>query len=288
MNDHATKLATGAALNEDLSIGEFVDRDTLRLVRHFHHPMQRVWEALSDREQVSIWYLDCSLLEARLGGRYTFETGGKTLRGVITDFDPPRLIDFGGLRFELFETDGGCRLVITLKRQSFGWSPMSLAGLNGWLGRLRRLVDGISNEEAERWANTQFPWDGLFLAYERLLQHAVSDGAKVIYRVHFDSNQSGLSAEAAAQLDSLVGQLRKHPELRVCIDGFGDDPCSLEESLPLSRARVKAVTHHLRDAGLEAERIELGFALGNYHMLVSSDTEAGRAFNRRVEIRPIY
>jgi hypothetical protein len=51
MSDHANKPAAGASINEDLSIGEFFDRNTLRLVRHFPHPRQRVWEALSDREQ---------------------------------------------------------------------------------------------------------------------------------------------------------------------------------------------------------------------------------------------
>jgi hypothetical protein len=277
------------AMNEDLSIGEFIDRKTLRLVRHYSHPMQRVWAALTDREQVSIWYLPCTQLEARAGGAYTFGTDGKTWRGVITDFDPPRLIDFGGgLRFELFETESGCRLVLTLKRPPSGWSPMALAGLNGWLGRLHRLVSGVSNDDAERWASNEFPWEGLFLAYERLLQHAVSDGAKVIYRVHFEPNQSGLTTEAITQMDGLVAMLKNEPRRRVCIDGFGDDPCSIEESLSLSRARVEAVTQYLRDAGLASERIEIGFALGNYHFLVPRDTEAGRAFNRRIEIRPIY
>jgi len=28
--------------------------------------------------------------------------------------------------------------------------------------------------------------------------------------------------------------------------------------------------------------------LGNYHYLVERDAEAGRAFNRRIELRPVY
>jgi hypothetical protein len=34
--------------------------------------------------------------------------------------------------------------------------------------------------------------------------------------------------------------------------------------------------------------INVGFVLGNYHYLVERDSEAGRAFNRRIELRPVY
>jgi hypothetical protein len=36
------------------------------------------------------------------------------------------------------------------------------------------------------------------------------------------------------------------------------------------------------------DRINIGFVLGNYHYLMPRDAEAGRAFNRRVELRPTY
>jgi hypothetical protein len=35
-------------------------------------------------------------------------------------------------------------------------------------------------------------------------------------------------------------------------------------------------------------RINVGFVLGNYHYLVERDAEAGRAYNRRIELRPVY
>jgi outer membrane protein OmpA-like peptidoglycan-associated protein/uncharacterized protein YndB with AHSA1/START domain len=276
-------------MNEDMVMGEFVDRRTLRLVRHFSHPPQQVWEALTDAAQVTVWFLPCTLLEPRAGGRYAFESDGKSWSGVIGDFEPPHLIDFGGwLRFELSEAAGGCRLVLTLKRTRAGWSPMTLAGFHGWLGRLQRHVDGIAPEQADDWASNHFSWDGLFLAYERLLRRDVTGGAKVVYRIHFESNLADLNSDAKLQLDELAGLMRRSPDLRVCVDGFGDDPCSPEQGLELSRTRVAAASQYLQRAGILSERIEMGFALGNYHFLVPSDTEAGRAFNRRVELRPIY
>lgn len=56
--------------------------------------------------------------------------------------------------------------------------------------------------------------------------------------------------------------------------------CSLET--------VAAATKYLVQTGIELKRLMRGFALGNYHQLVPSDTEAGRAFNRRIELRPTY
>jgi uncharacterized protein YndB with AHSA1/START domain len=276
-------------MNEDMVMGEFVDRQTLRLVRHFSHPSERVWTALTDAEQVSVWFLPCTLLEPRAGGRYTFESDGKSWSGVIREFEPSHLIDFGGwFRFELFEAPGGSRLVLTLKRTRAGWSPMALAGFHGWLGRLQRHINSVPPEEAEDWASNHFSWDGLFLAYERLLRRDLADGAKAIYRVHFAANVADLSSDAKLQLDELISLLRRSPDLRVGIDGFGDDPCSVEKSLELSLERVTTASQYLERAGILPERMEIGFALGNYHFLVPSDTEAGRAFNRRVELRPLY
>src|SRR5712692_4294183 len=104
-------------MNDDMTMGEFVDRHTLRLERHFSHPCEAVWKALTEAEQMTVWFLRCTLLEPRVGGRYVFESeNSKSWNGVITDFEPLHLIDFGGsLRFELSETDNGCHLVLTIK-----------------------------------------------------------------------------------------------------------------------------------------------------------------------------
>ena len=63
--------------------------------------------------------MPCSKLEARTGGKYVLASplGNATFEGRIVECDPPRLINFSGVtRFELFETDEGCRLELTLKR----------------------------------------------------------------------------------------------------------------------------------------------------------------------------
>jgi outer membrane protein OmpA-like peptidoglycan-associated protein len=272
--------------DNDLRLGAFVDRDTFQFVRDYDHPPALVWAALTDAAQLTTWFWPCSLFEAEPGGRFTFDDDEKVWRGRISEFEPPRLLAFAGMRFELSERDGGCQLVVSLSKPRDGWSPMALAGYHGWLGRLDRLVDGVSADAAEDWASDI--WDSRFIHCEREVRRKIAGGAKVIHRIHFEANDPTLTAEAQGLLNELVAVLRARGDLAVTIDGFGDDPCSLEQSLDLCGRRVAVAKQHLCDAGIGEARISIGFVLGNYHYLMPRDAEAGRAFNRRVELRPTY
>jgi outer membrane protein OmpA-like peptidoglycan-associated protein len=273
--------------DNDSILGEFTDRETLRFVRDFAHPAPLVWEALTDAKEITRWLWPCVLFEAEQNGRYRFEDEGLSWGGRILTFEPPARLELDmGLKFELFEDASRCRLVVTLKRGRLGWSPTTLAGFMGWLGRLTRLIERVPQEQTERFARDI--WESMWPAYERLLRHHVSGGAKAVYRLHFAPNNSELSSESKDHLDSLAALLRDRADLNVVIEGFGDDPCTQAESVKLSSERMGAAAVYLRGAGIAQDRITHSFALGNYHQLVPSDTDAGRAFNRRVVLRPTY
>ena len=273
---------------EALQLGEFIDRDTVRYVRDYPHPVRLVWRALIDPKEISVWWLDCLKLEGRAGGRYSFNGGGgQILKGRITAFEPERLIEFSGLtRFELSEREDGCRLVLTLKRWPNGWNPVSLAGFQGWLARLRLHLQGIGKEEADQF-DFENSWRAIFPAYEWLLRQNLTNGAPVLYRVHFAERATELSAESRSTLDGIVHLLKERPELGVQLDGFGDDPCPYDESVKLSQERAAAVGDYLSNAGIARDRI-MRTGIGNHHWIADRDTPQGRAFNRRVEIRPMY
>jgi outer membrane protein OmpA-like peptidoglycan-associated protein len=283
----ASMLSPQRGPSNDCLFGEFVDRDTMRFVRDFSHPAALVWEAITTPEEIRRWFWPCVTFEAKAGGRYRFEDEGLAWGGKITTFDPPRRLELDmGLLFELFEENGHCRLVLTLKRSRIGWSVMALSGYMGWLGRLTRLLDGAAQEETEFFCSDI--WEAVWPAYERMLRHAVTGGAKAIYRLHFAESDPVLVAEAREHLDTLITVLRERPDLNVAIDGFGADSLTREDSIVLCKARMDAATDYLKERGITPARILTGFTLGNYHPLVPNDTEAGRAFNRRVELRPIY
>lgn len=270
----------------DSILGEFIDRNTLRFVRDFPHPATAVWEAITDREQVTRWLWPCTLFEARAGGRYSFEDSGMKWGGTISVFEPPTRLQLDIGLFEIFERSSGSRLILTLKRPRSGWSPMTLAGFMGWLGRLTRLLDKAPQADVELFASDI--WEAMWPAYERLLRHHVTGGAKAVYRLHFAPNDPALGPEAKSHLDVLSALMHERNDLAVVIDGYGDDPCSMADSVKLSAQRMNAASKYLEQSGIDTKRLIHGFALGNYHQLVPSDTEAGRSFNRRIELQPTY
>jgi outer membrane protein OmpA-like peptidoglycan-associated protein len=162
---------------------------------------------------------------------------------------------------------------------------MALAGFHGWLGRLGRLLAGRPQAETEAWALDI--WNAVFAHCEWEVRRFVAAGEKVIWRVHFGACDASLDGDAAAQLDKLA-RLLLDKGLAVTIDGFGDDPCDEEAALALCAGRVDAASSYLQAKGVPEADINVGFVLGNYHYLVERDSEAGRAFNRRIELRPVY
>jgi uncharacterized protein YndB with AHSA1/START domain len=103
------------------TLATFVDRRTMRHVRLYPHPIERVWEAVTRPEHLDAWMLPKCEIDLRLGGRWAFSFANpdpaQVVRGVITAFDPPRLVEYGAegdetgaMRFELEPASGGTRL----------------------------------------------------------------------------------------------------------------------------------------------------------------------------------
>jgi uncharacterized protein YndB with AHSA1/START domain len=269
----------------DLTLGGFVDAETMRFERDYPHPPALVWAALTDPAQLGVWLWPCRSFEARLGGVGVFDPG-KELTIQVTEFEPERVLNLGGrIRFVLEPQAGGCRLTLDLTRPPDGWSPMALAGFHGWVGRLTRLLAGAPQDETEAWALGI--WNAVIGHCEWEVRRNVTGGAPPIWRIHFDENDPGLTRETAGRLDELA-ELLVRDNLAVTIDGFGDDPCDDAESWRLCAARIAATSAHLEAAGVPRSRINVGFVLGNYHYMVERECAAGRAYNRRLELRPVY
>ena len=154
--------------------GEFVDRETIRFVRRSPHPVELVWEMLTEPKHLKAWFMTAQL-DLRVGGRFAFgHAEDPHLAGVIIALEPPTVIEFANtttlraygyvdaterLRFELASVGDGCLLVFTqhFPADTIGqsgdfegsdvpapgtpWRTGFLAGYHHFLERLGRYLD---------------------------------------------------------------------------------------------------------------------------------------------------
>jgi hypothetical protein len=109
------------------------DGPTLRFERRYSHPIERVWRAITDPDELRHWFPPGEKLE-------------------VTESDPPRLLVgtwFGEqLRFELTPDGDGCVLVFTHAFSGRERAARDAAGWDRCFLRFAALLDGSPmNEE---------------------------------------------------------------------------------------------------------------------------------------------
>jgi uncharacterized protein YndB with AHSA1/START domain len=94
-------------------------RNVLRMERRLHHPVEKVWRALTEPSELGHWFPTNVEVDLVVGGKVRFVEHSDeypSLDGEITDLDPPRLIaytwDTDHLRWELEPDGDGCRLTL--------------------------------------------------------------------------------------------------------------------------------------------------------------------------------
>lgn len=108
----------------------------------------------------------------------------------------------------------------------------------------------------------------------------------VLRGVHFDFDKAVIRAVDEPVLDEAVATLKKHPDLKVYVDGYCDAIGAVKYNQQLSERRADAVAKYLEDHGIAADRLTpRGF--GKTHFVATNKTAEGRAQNRRVELVPM-
>jgi uncharacterized protein YndB with AHSA1/START domain len=162
--------------NADLA--RFIDRYTVEYVRTYPHPIERVWRAITDPAEMSVWFGPIAF-EPRLGGAYrALWEEPSMFNGVITAFEPPCLLRFGGphpgadahWQFELEPADGGTRMVFVQRippghevlarwpldppesAPDTPWRPGTLSGWHSAFDGLADVLDGrvVGNRPRQR------------------------------------------------------------------------------------------------------------------------------------------
>ncbi len=153
--------------------GERVSNDTVRIERQLPGTLQDIWAWITENDKREQW-MARGTLEQRVGGQVRLEFRHKDLtyaddpaptkyadmaesaqlQGVVTACEPPRLLahTWGGqgeVRYELSESHGGVRLVITHQRLAGMEDMLSVSA--GWHAHLDLLVTRVKGEARPRY-----------------------------------------------------------------------------------------------------------------------------------------
>ncbi|RJF99843.1 OmpA family protein [Noviherbaspirillum saxi] len=101
--------------------------------------------------------------------------------------------------------------------------------------------------------------------------------------ISFDTNRSDIKPNFRPILDRFASGLVENPYSRVTIVGHTDNKGGDAINDPLSVNRAAHTRDYLASRGVASNRISVD-GRGSHEPLVSNDTEANRARNRRVEI----
>jgi uncharacterized protein YndB with AHSA1/START domain len=147
------------------------DRQVLRFERRLDHPVERVWRALTEPDELAAW-LALAELELTEGGTVVLtwqntDPDGNTAvaRGTVTAVDPPRILQFdtdihGRLRWELEPDGDGTALTFTAEAQlPADWELEVLAGWHIHLDHLQHVLDG-GTIDWPNWSRDHMPeWE---------------------------------------------------------------------------------------------------------------------------------
>jgi uncharacterized protein YndB with AHSA1/START domain len=151
-------------------------RPTLNFERRIAHPVEAVWRAVTEPDELVQWF-PCEVeVDLRVGGgmKFTFPAGtladdAATMLGSVTELDPPRRFSFlwgeDHLHFELEPADGGqaCVLRFSVELDSREKAARDGAGWHQCLDGLERVLDG----EGSSRPHDPDAWRGYYEEYER-------------------------------------------------------------------------------------------------------------------------
>jgi cytochrome c oxidase subunit 2 len=176
---------------------------------------------------------------------------------------------------------------------------------------MRRVVRIVSEEEYKQWLGQQKshyltnvhntdddPLKGMIVdaekAYrtaelENLVSNAISatiDADKIVRLdyVFFKTGSAELDDKSMFELDNVIAELNKYPEVQIELAGHTDNVGDDDINQTISSDRAKAVYDYLMGNGVDESRLSYK-GYGETVPLESNDTEEGRSVNRRTELK---
>ena len=108
----------------------------------------------------------------------------------------------------------------------------------------------------------------------------------VLEGVNFETNSAVLTAGSTAVLNKVVASLKAWPNVRVEVAGHTDSVGRAAYNKTLSEKRAESVRAFLAAAGIGGSRLEAN-GYGEEMPIADNSTKAGKAANRRVELKKL-
>jgi len=144
------------------------DSQVLHFERRLDHPIERVWAALTEPDELIGWLAEAELDPVEGGDivlrwQNSDEEGNQAvMRGRITRLEPPRLLEYEGdihglLRWELEEDGDGC--VLRFTNVTPAPEEFRTKVLAGWHVHLDHLEDALEGRPVDwsRWDEEHKP-----------------------------------------------------------------------------------------------------------------------------------
>jgi outer membrane protein OmpA-like peptidoglycan-associated protein len=110
------------------------------------------------------------------------------------------------------------------------------------------------------------------------------DGEATLHGIYFDTAKATLRPESEATLQQVLGVLTANKALRLVVAGHTDSEGEPGYNQDLSERRAAAVADWLVAKGIDAGRLQ-SEGMGESQPVADNASEAGRALNRRVQLR---
>jgi uncharacterized protein YndB with AHSA1/START domain len=153
------------------------EHQVIRFERRISHPVERVWRALTEPDEIAAW-LALAELELVEGGRVVLtwqntddEGNTAVARGTVSALDPPRLLELdtdihGRLRWELEPAGEGTALTFTAEVDlPEDYETEVIAGWHIHFAHLEQVLDG-GTIDWENWDREHRPeWERIHERY---------------------------------------------------------------------------------------------------------------------------
>ena len=116
------------------------------------------------------------------------------------------------------------------------------------------------------------------------IQKKINELAKSVY---FNTGTATISSKALQPLDEVIVILKANPTAKLSIEGHTDNTGSEEINKKLSQKRADAIASYLTKKGIDAARLTAK-GYGSAKPVADNNTAAGKAQNRRVELKATY